>query len=558
MTRTQRLSLVNARTWRSLRLFATSLFQLFCCFHGLKLVAIMSILGCCRCHIELPPPLYFEEPFAADEHDCQGDIDHGHWGLQWHWDRCALPGSVIWTALYFAHRQNSQFSKVVCTHDLLSYSDLSNCRHPSDARRLIQLAQNRSHILSTRGLNFFQSNRCSSPECQPQYTPFSAEHPCVLSTHPLLPFTDGSLSLLPPVTLSLYIQNESDENRSKWSWWQPSLTFSLSVHNCAEDAAPYHEWKLFTRSFSDAFRCCEGCPHNHFSTDLFRLHANTEYLLDNIFLDTFTAKQFSQIDSIPCSPFRLSVSASLSPSASWSRDEFPNDAVGLHPIIWQHQFHASTQRLSKESSSKVVRRRSAKAISHKLCQTVAAYHNCGPGGFQAYDANTHTVSTSFSLENNRSASVVVLAASVKHSENGLATFEALVWTEFDMQCGTDDTLIHHCVGQKLELAVMCDVAGSSAPGVITQNAVAMGHREAVISCVFNANLFKRSFGEVSVSLSDSMKGFKLKLPMCSLAKDYPVRKLVACSQPIYNAQYLEKRWPGVLQAWVLYHVRCSF
>ena len=36
-----------------------------------------------------------------------------------------------------------------------------------------------------------------------------------------------------------------------------------------------------------------------------------------------------------------------------------------------------------------------------------------------------------------------------------------------------------------------------------------------------------------------------------------MRKLVACSQPIYNAKYLEKRWPGVLQAWVLYHVRCT-
>ena len=114
-----------------------------------------------------------------------------------------------------------------------------------------------------------------------------------------------------------------------------------------------------------------------------------------------------------------------------------------------------------------------------------------------------------------------------------------------------------CVGQKLELAVMCDVAGNTAPGVISQDVVTKGHREAVISCEFNSNLFKRSFGEVLVSMSDSMKGFKLMLPMCSLAKEYSVRKLVACSQPIYNANYLETRWPGVLQAWVLYHVRCT-
>ena len=509
MTLTQYLPPTNAGTYQSLRLFVTSLFTFLCCFHRLILVTIISTLGCCLCHIG-PPPLHFEEPFAADEQDCQGDIDHGHWDLQWHWDRCSLPGSIIWTALYFAHRRNSELevSSVICTHDVLSYSDLSNCRNSFDARRLIQLAQNRLHILSSRELNFYKANRCSSPECQPQYTPFNAERPCLLSTHPLLPLTDGSLSLLPPVTLSLYIQNQNDQNLSKWSWWQPSLSFSLSVLNCAEDAAPYHEWNLFTRSFSEMFRCCEGCHHNLFPTDLIRLHANTEYLLDNIFLDTFTLKQFSQINSIPCSPFRMSVSASLMPSGSWSRDEFPNDAVGLHPVIWKHQLHASTQRVFKVSSSKLVRRRSAKAISHKLCQSVSSHPNCKSGCFQSYDANTHTVSTSFSFDNNRSVSVVALAASVKHTENGRAIFEALVWTEFDLKCGTDETVMHHCVGQKLELAVMCDVAGNTAPGVITQGVVTKVHREAVISCEFNSILFKRSFGEVLVSLSDSMKEFK--------------------------------------------------
>ena len=164
------------------------------------------------------------------------------------------------------------------------------------------------------------------------------------------------------------------------------------------------------------------------------------------------------------------------PSGSWSRDEFPNDAVGLHPVIWKHQFHASTQRVSKVSSSRLVRRRSAKAISHKLCQTVASYPNCKSGCFQKYDANTHTVSTSFAFENNRFVSVVVIAASVKHTENGRAVFEALVWAEFDRKCGTDATFVHHCVGQKLELAVMCDVAGNTAPGIITQDVVSKTYR----------------------------------------------------------------------------------
>jgi hypothetical protein len=522
----------------------------------LILLTIILTVTSCVCQVD-PPPLHFEAPFAADEQDCQGDIDHGHWDLQWHWDRCALPGSTIWTALYFAHRRHSE-SEVrnsICSHDVLPHSDMLNCRNSFDARRLFELSRNRMQTLTSREFQSNQRHICSSPECQPQYTPFIAEHPCLLSTHPELPLTDGSLNPLPPLTLSLFIQNENEENASGWSLWQPSLNFSFSVLNCAEDAAPYHEWNLFTGSFSDSFRCC-NCPVNVFPTDLLRLHANTLYLHDNIFLDTFTLQHFSQLNSVTCHPFRVSISARLMPSDSQGRADFRNDDVALHPMLWKHDFHASTRRVvPKHASSKLIRRRSAKAISHKLCETVASYHHCKSDCLQTYDANTHTVSTSFSLENDRLVSVVALAASVKHTENGIATFEALVWTEFDQKCGSDDTLIHHCVGQKLELAVMCDVAGNASPGIITQDVVSNTYREAVISCEFNSDLFKRSFGEVLVSLSDSMRGFKLMLPMCSLGKEPPMRKLVACSQPIHSAKFIEKRWPGVLQAWVLHNVR---
>ena len=537
----------NAGIGPSPRIGMQKLLKIARSLHSLMTIVIISTISCCMCRVG-PPPLHFE---ALYEQDCQGDIDH------WHWDRCALPGSVIWSALYFGHRQKSEFHlcKVACNFDVLTLSDLSNCRNSLDARRLIMLAQNRSLMLSSGELNTYQVSRCSSPKCQPQYTPFHVEHPFLLSTQPILPLADGSLNLLPPVTLSLFIEN--NDSISEWSWWQPSLKFSLAILNCAEGAAPHHEWNASTASFPGNFRCCRDCPHNHFATDMLRLHANTEYLLDNIFLDAFTLKQLSQLDSIPCSPVRISVSANLLPSESWSHDDFPNDAHADIPINWHHQFHAVTQRVSKVESSRLVRRRSAKAISHKLCQTVASYPNCKSGCFQKYDANTHTVSTSFSFDNNRFVSVVVIAASVKHTENGRAVFEALVWAEFDRKCGTDATFVHHCVGQKLELAITCNVAGTTAPGVITQDIVTRTYREAVISCDFHSDLFKRTVGEVLVALSDTTKGFNMVLPMCSLAKDTAVRKLVACSQPIYNANYLETRWPGVLQAWVLYHVRCT-
>ena len=557
MNRKRYLSPKNEVTWSPLPPpFMASFLNFSRHSNGLIAVAIVSTLSCCMCLVG-PPPFDFAEPFTSDEHDCQGDVDHGYWGLQWRWDRCSLPGFVIWSAMYFAHRQNSDLEvrKVTCEHDLLTYSDLSNCRNTVDAKRLIERARNVKHELSSASRQ--ASNRCSSPECQPQYTPFDADQPCPLSTRPLSPYTDGSLSLLPPVTLSLYIQALNHNNRSHWSWWRPLLNFSLSVLNCAEDAAPYFEWNLFTRWFSDNFRCCHGCPHNHFPTDLLRLHANTQYMHDNIFLDTFTSQQFSQMEAVPCSPFRLSISARLLPSDSAPSGIFSNDAVASNPIIWNHHFHASTFRPPEAPSFKTVTRRRAKTISHKLCQTAASYPTCTSNCAQAYDASTHTVLTSFSLDKNRSVSVAVLAASVQHTESGLAVFEALVWAEFDGKCGTDDTLIYHCVGQKLDLAVTCEAVGATVNGAIKQDSVASGHREAVISCEFNPDIFKRSFGEVSVTLSDSGRGFKMLLPLCALAKGTVVRKVVACSQPVYNAKFLEKRWPGVLQAWVLYHVGCT-
>jgi hypothetical protein len=236
---------------------------------------------------------------------------------------------------------------------------------------------------------------------------------------------------------------------------------------------------------------------------------------------------------------------------------FPNDAVASNPIIWNHHFRASTFRAPKAPRFKTVRRRRAKTISHKLCQTVASYPSCTSDCAQAYDARTHTVLTSFSLDENRSVSVAVLAASVQHTEIGFAVFEALVWAEFDEKCGTDDTLIYHCIGRKLDLAVTCEAAGATVHGAIKQDRVASGHREAVISCEFNPDIFKRSFGEVSVTLSDLGRGFKMLLPLCALGKGTVVRKVVACSQPVYNAKFSEKRWPGVLQAWILYHVGCA-
>ncbi len=241
--------------------------------HHSILVAMIFTIVCCTCRVG-PPPLHFD---AAHAHECQGDIDH------WHWDRCALPAAVVWTSLFFGHRQKSVFelNKVSCTHDMLTLGDLSNCQNSQDAQRLIMYAQERSALLSSGNLSHYKINRCSSPTCQPQYTAFDAENPCVLPTQPILPLNDARMTLLPPVTLSLYIDDRS--NYSKWSWWKPSLNFSFAVLSCAQDASSYHEWALQHASLPASFRCCRNCAHNHFPNDSLRLHANTEYLLETFF-----------------------------------------------------------------------------------------------------------------------------------------------------------------------------------------------------------------------------------------------------------------------------------
>ena len=513
-------------------------------WHHPIIVAMIFTVGCCNCHVG-PPPLHFG---AAHEQGCEGDTEH------WHWDRCALPGSIVWSSFFFGHRQKSAFEldKIVCSHDLLTYGDLSNCQNPQDASRLIQLALDRASLLSSGELNHYRLNRCSSPKCQPQYTAFDADHPCLLPTRPILPRADARIDLLPPITLSLYIENRN--NVSKWSWWETSLNFSFAVLNCAPGAPLYHNWKLDSASILDSCRCCNSCPHNHFPKDSLRLHANVEYLLDNIFLNSFTLEQLDLLNSVPCSPFRVSVSARLAPSITLSRQEFPNDAYAKQSINWQHEFHAATQRVPKVEGLKLVRRHSAKAISHKLCQRAASYSSNEYGSFQTYHASSHTVSALVSFENNRSVSVVVVAASVKHTKNGRAAFEALVWTEIDHKCGTDDIFLFHCVGNELSFVPMCEVAGTAVLAVVTQYKVSGRFREAVISCDFQLDFFMRNSSEVLITLSDASKGFKMVLPMCSLAANSAVRKIVACSQPIYNAHFLEKRWPGVLRAWVLYHV----
>jgi hypothetical protein len=520
----------------------------------LRLVTSACWVACCACTVGLPPLQHD----VTTHSDCFGLIDN------WRWDRCVLSGSVVWTALYFGHRQKSEskLGNVTCTFNLLTDADITNCRNPSELRDLVSRSNSKKAQLEARTSNSFITSRCSSSACQPQYPPFTARHPLLLSTSVIPPFHDGTLSLLPAVVLGLYIQSSSDEF-SKWSWWSSTLNFSMIVHSCDGRSPPLHHWNIFSSSFADNFRCCSFCSSNLFPSNSIRILADTEYLLDNIFPHFFSQQQFSDLQSVPCNPFRVSLHAKLHPDSTFDNQRasgrFSRDVAAADTVLFEHTFFAANQRVPLPATRQAIRRRTAESVTHKLCNAAAVYPAPSPGFTQVYDARTHTVFSSYSDGNNKTIGLSVLGASMRRLKPKRALFEAIVWVEYDNQCGTDSVYLLHCVGQQLETALLCEVAGQSVPAQISQPIASYSaphkHREAVVSCKFSDEILQQSSHVLSVTIFDTAKQLIFDLPMCAQEKDAAIQKIVACSQPLYNVNYLEKLWPGIIQAWVLYHVR---
>jgi hypothetical protein len=81
-------------------------------------------------------------------------------------------------------------------------------------------------------------------------------------------------------------------------------------------------------------------------------------LLDDIFWNTFTLRELSVLHSIARdNPFQISLSAQLLPVDRLSIPErFSNDKIALKPVFWRHRFHATTQRVVKETPRKILRK----------------------------------------------------------------------------------------------------------------------------------------------------------------------------------------------------------
>ena len=178
---------------------------------------------------------------------------------------------------------------------------------------------------------------------------------------------------------------------------------------------------------------------------------------------------------------------------------------------------------------------------------------------QRYDARSRTLSVEFGTSAGK-ASMTVLSASVTHDRRGRAVAEFLVWFEADGSCGDLHYFNAHCTSSPVtNMKLSCSLLGHVVPAQIETKVLSGKSRESIISCTFDSSALRQPFAlndhTINFHLKDPSSSLRAVIPMCPLHRGRHVKRIVACSQPIYNADLLETRWPGVLRSWVLYHVR---
>jgi hypothetical protein len=453
----------------------------------------LCIARCLAFGIRSPPPLHKD---IASSEECSGRLDG------WQWNRCVLDDAVVWTAATFGHMQVSMHAGLI----------------PSDVMG--------SHV---------------------QYTPFSRKQPFLLSKDGIQ--SQSIKQQLPPMVFALYIQSEVLR-----SWlWKPVMTCLLDFVD-EEGTNPDVGWMEMTvrpkfhhnRTSMPEY----GNNGDVLMNDVLSFNSNTEYITDNIvwhsFGQIFPQKHTS--DEV----YLLNVEANIQ-----LFDVRSSNRQFFGPVLtWSVHFHVAFDRLiipgSLERAMVSPKRSHAKLVSHKMCQSATLYPAAKLS--QYFNARTQTLSIWFEGSAGK-LSMTILSASVTHDRHGLAVAEFLVWFEADDKCGVSQ---HHAACTSFSISKMnwsCSVLGHVVPAHIETKSYLGEPRESVVSCTFESGLFSLDDHTVNVIFIDPSSKLQAVVPLCSLQRDRPIHKIVACSQSIYGADVLEARWPGVLQAWVLYHAR---
>ena len=127
-------------------------------------------------------------------------------------------------------------------------------------------------------------------------------------------------------------------------------------------------------------------------------------------------------------------------------------------------------------------------------------------------------------------------------------FEALIFSSKRNFSKSDQHFYSHCVSEKCEFTnLMCVANGQASRATVFVSTRGLPPLQSVLKCDIKAN----AFTDLVVTLSSPSDSLQANLHLCALNRS-AVSKVVGCAQPWMDAHSLERRYPGVHRAYVLF------
>ena len=152
---------------------------------------------------------------------------------------------------------------------------------------------------------------------------------------------------------------------------------------------------------------------------------------------------------------------------------------------------------------------------------------------------------------------ILAGSSRKASANDtfLQEIDFLVMFERNRQAMASSIQFTHCfLDWKLALAVQCDVIGFGiVAGQLTLSLRDNLTKEGRLLCPIESLKIPIAI-DLTVRLIDQTHDLNSSLKLCRLDARRRIHKLVGCSQPLFNVDRLEAKWPGLIRMWVQFYV----
>ena len=162
------------------------------------------------------------------------------------------------------------------------------------------------------------------------------------------------------------------------------------------------------------------------------------------------------------------------------------------------------------------------------------------------------------IQNNQTAVISILAGSSRKSsanDTFLKEIDFLVMFERNGQAVASALYFTRCfLDWRVALTVQCQVVGfGTVPGELTLSLRDNMNKEGRLLCPIESLKIPTSV-DLTVRLVDQTHDLNSSVKLCRLDPQRKIHKLVGCSQPLFNVDQLEARWPGLIRMWVLFYV----